>query len=159
MPASKVPFGRKVTYIRKVCTYCPDKAEPNRTRFTAMGNLITDYKGEFSTETGGLELIKMHWNSALSTKKAKYMTMDISNIYLNTPLDRFEYIRMKLTNFLQEIIDEYKLNDIVNSNGWIYMEIRKALYGLSQSGALAAEKLEADLKPFGYYKVPKTNGL
>ena len=39
------------------------------------------------------------------------------------------------------------------------MEIRKALPGLCQSGALAAKKLAADLKPYGYYKVPKTNGL
>ena len=39
------------------------------------------------------------------------------------------------------------------------MEIRKALSGLSQSGALAATKLAADLKPFGYYKVPKTKSL
>ena len=92
----------------------------------------------------------MYWNSVLSTNKAKYMTMDISNMYLNTPLDWFEYMRMKLTNFPQEIIDEYKLNDCVNSNGWMYMEIRKALYGLCQSGALAATKLEAHLKPYGY---------
>ena len=130
IPASKVPFSRKVTYIQKVCTYRSDKAEPNQTGFTAMGNFITDYGGEISTETVGLELIRMHWNSILSTKKTKYMTMDISNMYLNTLLDRFEYMRMKLNNFPQEIIDEYKLNDIVNSNGWIYMEIRKALYGL-----------------------------
>ena len=66
---------------------------------------------------------------------------------------------MKLTNFPQEIIDECKLNNIVNSNGWVYMEIHKALSGLCQSGALAAKKLAADLKPYGYYKVPKTNGL
>ena len=39
------------------------------------------------------------------------------------------------------------------------MEIRKALCGLCQSGALAAKKLETDLKPYRYYKVPKTNGL
>ena len=45
IPAHKVPFGQTVTYIRKVCTYCPNKAEPNRTRYTAMGNFITDYKG------------------------------------------------------------------------------------------------------------------
>ena len=105
-----------------------------------MRNFITDYTGEISTETAGLELIKVHWNSVLSTKKAKYMTMDISNMYLNTPLGRFEYMCMKLTDFPQEIIDEYKLNDIVNPNGWIYMEIRKALPGLCQSGALAAKK-------------------
>ena len=27
IPANKVQFGRKVTYIQKVCTYCPNKAE------------------------------------------------------------------------------------------------------------------------------------
>ena len=58
------------------------------------------------------------------------MTTDISNMYLNTPLGCFEYMRMKLNNFPQEIIDEYKLNNIVNDNGWDYMEIQKALYGL-----------------------------
>ena len=60
VPASKVPFGRKVKYIRKVCTYRPEKAKPNQTRFIAMGNFITDYGGEISTETAGLKLIKMH---------------------------------------------------------------------------------------------------
>ena len=63
IPAFKVLKGHKVTYIHKVCTYLPDKAEPNRTRLTAMGSFITDYGGEVSTETAGLELIKMHWNS------------------------------------------------------------------------------------------------
>ena len=46
--ASKVPFGRKVIYIQKVCTYRPDKAEPNRMRFIAMGNFITNYGGKIS---------------------------------------------------------------------------------------------------------------
>ena len=65
----KVPKGRKVTYIRKVFTYRPDKLEQNRTRFTAMGNFITDFTAEISTKTTGLELIKMHRNSVLSKKK------------------------------------------------------------------------------------------
>ena len=39
------------------------------------------------------------------------------------------------------------------------MEIHKALYRISQSGNLAAKKLEVGLKPYRYYKVPKTNGL
>ena len=60
IPRRQVPIGRKVTYIRKVCTYRPDKAEQNRLRFTAMGNFITDYTGKISTETAGLELIKLH---------------------------------------------------------------------------------------------------
>ena len=39
------------------------------------------------------------------------------------------------------------------------MEIRKAQYGFSQSNTLATKKLAVDLKAYGYYKVPKTNGL
>ena len=91
-----------------------------------MENLITNYTGKISTETAGLELNKMYWNSVLSTVKAKYMAMDISNMYLNTPLDCFKYMRMPLTDIPQEIIDEYNISDIVNPHGWIYMEIRKS---------------------------------
>ena len=39
------------------------------------------------------------------------------------------------------------------------MEIRITLYGLFKSSVLAAKKLAADLKPYEYYKVSKTNGL
>ena len=35
---------------------------------------------------------------------------------------------MPLTDIPQEIVDEYNLQDIVTPHGWIYMEIRKALY-------------------------------
>ena len=66
---------------------------------------------------------------------------------------------MPLTDIPKRIIDEYNLSDIVTPHGWIYMEIRKALYGLSQSGTLVAKKIAADLKPFGYYKCPTTAGL
>jgi hypothetical protein len=85
----KVPDGRTVTYARVVCTVRPEKEEINRTRITAGGNLITDYPGDVSTETAGLETVKIHWNSVLSTPGAKWMGMDISNMYLNTPLDRY----------------------------------------------------------------------
>ena len=51
-------------------------------------------------------------------------------MYLNTPLDRFEFMPTKLTNFPQEIIDEYKLSDIINSHRWIYIEIHKEQPGL-----------------------------
>ena len=124
---SKVPKRRKVTYIRKVCTYHQDKAEPNKSQFTSMGNFITNFTGKISTKTAGLKLTKLHWNSVLSTKNAKYMTVNISNMYLNTTLDWFKYMRMPITDIPQEILYKYDLQDIV-SHEWIYMEIRKALY-------------------------------
>ena len=84
---SKVPPGRTVTYARIVCSVHPEKEETNRTRITCGGNLILDYPGDVSTETASLETFKIHINSVISTPGAKYMTMDISNMYLNTPLN------------------------------------------------------------------------
>jgi hypothetical protein len=114
----------------------------NRTRITAGGNLITDYPGDVSTETAGLETVKIHWNSVLSTPGAKWMGMDISNMYLNTPLDRYEYMRMHLRDIPQEIIDQYNLTDIAEPNGFVYIEIRRAMYGMKQAGFLANGKLK-----------------
>ncbi len=39
------------------------------------------------------------------------MTMDISNFYLMTPLHQPEFIRMKLNDILDKIIDKYKLRN------------------------------------------------
>lgn len=157
---NKIPPGRIATYARFVCTFRPEKAEQNRTRLTVGGNLITDYTGETSTDTAGLELIKLHWLSVLSTKDAKYMTMDIGNFYLNTPLDRYEYMRINITDVPQEVIDEYKLyeNNYVIS-GCVYVEIRRALFGLKQSGALANKQLSKVLGKEGYFHSEHTSGL
>ena len=47
------------------------------------------------------------------------MTMDISNMYLNTPLNRYEYMRMKLSDIPQQIIDQYNLNDLVANDSYV----------------------------------------
>jgi hypothetical protein len=51
----------------------------------------------------------MLFNSVISTRGAQFMTMDISNFYLMTPLHQPEFIRMKLNNIPDKIINEYKL--------------------------------------------------
>jgi hypothetical protein len=84
--------------------------------------LITDYTGETSTDTAGLKLIKLHSISVLSTNNTKYMTMDIGNFYLNTPLDRFEYMPINISDVPQGVIDEYKLyENVYVINGCVYM--------------------------------------
>ena len=52
------------------------------------------------------------------------MTFDIRNYYLQTPLDRPEYLRIKLSDILLDFFDEYNLKDFVNANGWVYFEIK-----------------------------------
>ena len=87
------------------------------------------------------------------------MTIDISNFYLMTPLPRPEYIRMKLSDIPQEIIDEYKLQSIAAPDGTLYIVATKGMYGLPQAGLLANELLEKRLNKNGYYQSKLVPGL
>jgi hypothetical protein len=89
----EVPTERMkdVTYLQFVCTVRPDKAESNQTRFTIGGDRI-NYPGKVATPTAEMLVAKMLFNNIISTKGARFMTMDISNFYLMTPLHRPEFI-------------------------------------------------------------------
>jgi hypothetical protein len=50
------------------------------------------------------------------------MMMDIKNYYLGTPLPRFEYLKMLLSRFTEEIVQTYSLNAL-SVDGWVYIEI------------------------------------
>jgi len=83
------------------------------------------------------------------------MTMDISNMYVNTPLKDFQYMRFHI----DLIPEEYNLRDRVDKDGWLYCEIRMAIYGLKESGKLANEQLQKVLAKRGYYPCAFTQGL
>jgi hypothetical protein len=108
----KVPKEQKrdVMYGQFVCTVHPEKAEPDQTRFTVGGDRI-NYPGKVATPTAEMLVAKMLFNSIISTKGAHFMTMDISNFYLMTPLHRPEFIQMKLSDIPDEVIKEYKLRE------------------------------------------------
>ena len=76
-----IPNGKIATYARICCDLRPEKSEQARTRITAGGNLL-EYIGDVSTTTAGLETAKILFNSIISTPGAKFMTMDISDIYV-----------------------------------------------------------------------------
>jgi hypothetical protein len=61
---------------------------------------------------------------------------NIKNMYLETPLDCFEYIRMPISLFPTNIINHYQLSNKVLKD-YVYMKIRKGMYGLPQVGILA----------------------
>ena len=69
-----------------VCDYRPQKDEPNRLRLTVGGNMV-HYPFDVSTPTAALETVKLLWNSVVSTPGARFVTMDVRNFYLMTPLD------------------------------------------------------------------------
>ena len=80
------------------------------------------------------------------------MTCDIKNFYLMTPLKRYEYVKLKLSDIPQEVIDKYKLMEKAMPDGHVYVEIRQGMYGLPQAGLLAQELLEKRLNQHGYHQ-------
>jgi len=65
---------------------------------------------------------------------------------------------LSLSLFPHHTIDQHNLNDKAK-HGYVYVEIRKAIYGLPQAGALANKLLQECLAPKGYFEVPHTPGL
>ncbi len=65
-------------------------------------------------------------------------------MYLETPLDRYEYMKMPIALFPTDIIEHYRLNEKV-LGGYVYMEIQKGMYGLPQAGVLANKLLKERL--------------
>ncbi len=140
-----------------MCEVRPQKADPNRTRITIGGNRIC-YPGDTGTKTGSIETVKLLLNSTISTPDARFACFDISNFYLGTPLDRPEYVRIKIADIPQEFIDEYNLTEFEH-NGWVYFEINNGVYGLKQAGKLANDLLTERLAAHGYYQCATTPGL
>ena len=89
--ASSLPPGQKATYLRIVAAFRAQKADPYRVRWTVGGNLV-DYPGVVYTPSADLTTVKLLLNSAISTKHARFANIDIKDFYLNTPMDRYEYM-------------------------------------------------------------------
>ena len=149
---------RDVTYGQIVCNYRPEKEDPNRARLVVGGDRI-NYPGKVGTPTCNMLTVKLLLNSIVSTPLAKFFTVDIKNFYLMTPLKRFEYMRLRLSDMPDAIVQQYNLKEKATSDGSVYICIMRGMYGLPQSGLLAQELLEARLGKDGYYQSLYIPGL
>jgi hypothetical protein len=111
-----------------MCTVQPKEAEHNQTRFTVGGDRI-NYPGKISTPTVEMLVAKMLFNSTISTKDARFITMDISNFYLMAPLHLPEFICMKLSDIPDKVINEYKLREKATPDGSIDIKAKRGMYG------------------------------
>ena len=78
-------------YGKTVVTYRLEKEDSNRTCLTVGGNRVV-HPGNISTPTVEIMTVKMHLNSVISTKGAKYCTFDIKDFNLNAPMERPKFI-------------------------------------------------------------------
>jgi hypothetical protein len=146
-----------VTYACIVIDHWPQKEDPHHVRITMGGNLI-NYPFELIARTTNMVSSKLLWNSTISMPGACFAGANIKNMYLKAPLNCFEYMRMPISLFPTDIIDHYQLSNKVLMD-YVYMEIRKGMYGLPQAGILANKLLEKHLTKHGYFEQPHTPGL
>eukprot|EP00804_Cyclotella_cryptica_P021022 CCRYP_019788-RA/>CCRYP_019788-RA protein AED:0.27 eAED:0.27 QI:0/0/0/1/1/1/2/0/512 len=136
---------KDVTYGRIVAIFRPEKEDPCRIRLTVGGNRI-NYPGDCGTPTANMITVKILLNSVISTLNAKFMTIDIKDFYLNTPMAHPEYMRLKLADIPAAIIDLYKLRDIAQ-DGYVFVAFKRdshrpaSLHNNSSNNASRPSKL------------------
>ena len=79
------------------------------------------------------------------------MTADITDFYLNTPLERKEYLRIQRKFIPDEAMQEFGFDKYM-VNGSVLFEVNKGMYGLPQAGLLAQKRLIAHLATTDYHQ-------
>ncbi len=156
----KVPGKRikDIMYRSFSCDFKPNKEEKERTRLTVGGDRI-NYPDDCGTPTADMILFKILVNSILSTPNTKCIMIDIKDFYLQTTMERAEYMRLKILDIPEEVIQHYNLMSLVTQDGYVYCKITRGMYGLPQSGIIAQELLEKQLAEYGYHQSKIINGF
>ena len=83
-----IPLDQRkgIAFSKVVCNFRPGESDPNITCITIAGQNIK-WPGDVGTKTASIDLLKLLLNSVISRNGAKFVTFDINNLYLQTPLD------------------------------------------------------------------------
>jgi hypothetical protein len=155
-PAGALPPGRKASYHNpqpKLKVRASGDVE-YRIRSTYGGDR-GDYSGPTKAETADMVTLKILLNAVVSEPDGKFMTIDIRDFYLGTPMDEYEYMWAPTKHIPPATMAKYNLAGLV-SNGRVLIEVRKGIYGLRQAGMLAQQRLLAHLATHGYHQAANT---
>ena len=79
------------------------------------------------TPTANLLIVELLLNSVVSTPGTWLTTIDIMGFYLNIQINRFKYMKLKLSNLPEDFIDKYQLETKADRNKQINVEVRKGM--------------------------------
>ena len=149
-----------MTYATFVLDYRPLKSDPYQVQITVGSNGLS-YLDDAGSPASNIIETKILVNSVISDahRGAKFMSMDIKDYFLNTPMDTPEYMKVHYKHIPPDIWSCYNLNTKVTTDGYQYVKVKKGMYGLRQAAILAYQYLQKTLKPHGYYPVPGTVGM
>ena len=76
----------------------------------------------------GERLTKILLNSVISdaSKGARFLSADLKDHFLQTPMPESEYMRVPYHKFPADINEYYNLHNIVTNNGYIFIPIKKS---------------------------------
>lgn len=94
--------------------------------------------------------VKIFLHSVVSEEK-QWMTIDIKDYYLGTPLTRPEYIRIPIRMIPHTKMNTHALRPFIDHQS-ILFEVTKGMYGLPQAGLLAQQRLIAHLAIHDYHE-------
>jgi len=120
-----------------------------------------EYNDDAGSPAANLLETKILINSTISDahKGARFMSADIKDYFLATPMAEPEYMRVKYRYLPPDIRRRYNLDAIVSRDDYIYIKIQKGMPGLKQAAILAYEHLKRCLLPYGYEPIKGTIGL
>eukprot|EP01034_Spumella_vulgaris_P028005 gene28005-34797_t len=113
---SDKPADRTAAYYNpQVKVKIKEGEEIFRVRGTIGGDKV-DYTGDVTALTAEMPTIKLLLNAAVS-EGAEWMTADIKDFYLGTPLPRKEYMCITRRHLPADIIAEYQLEQYMHNDG------------------------------------------
>ena len=100
-------------------------------------------------------------NSVISDAAAgaKFASFDIKDFFLATPMKEPEYMRLLWKHIPEDIKKKYNLYDKQAQDGYVYIKIKKGMYGLKQAAILAFNNLVTNLSKAGYRPIMHTLGM
>ena len=94
------------------------------------------------TTTVDLTTVKILLNIIVSTLNAKLMTIGIQDFYLHTPMAQSEYMRLKLSNLPEILLQHYNPAEKAARDSCVCLYIKRGMYRLPQAGLIAQQLLE-----------------
>jgi hypothetical protein len=160
IPKDHVPPKALVTYGNFICDHRPLKSEPYRVRLTVGGDKLR-YDDDAGSPAASLLETKLIVNSTISdaSKGARFACADLKDFFLASPMEKPEFMKIKYKYLPADIRTKYQLDTLVSPDGYVYVKIKKGMYGLKQAAILAYQNLVKLLAPHGYSPCPNTPGL
>ena len=106
-----------------------------------------------------LTTVNLLLNIIVLTLNAKFMTIDIKDFYLNTPMARSKYMHLKLSDLPEIVVQHYNLAEKSTRYGYVYVEIKQVMYEIPKAGLIAQQLLYKRLNKKGYHQSEIIPGL